>query len=63
MGRVADISLLPAYWIPHAAALGLLIGWTTSLKLVCAIYPLFPPMTYIIHRMFYAVCLIRGRKR
>lgn len=55
MGRIADISLLPAYLIPHAAALESSIDWTTSLKLVCAIPPLLSPRIYIIHRIFYSV--------
>lgn len=54
MGRIADIGLLPAYLIPHAAALESSIDWTTSLKLVCTIRPLFSPGTYIIHRIFYS---------
>lgn len=48
MGRIADIGLLPAYLIPHAAALESSIDWTTSLKLVCTIRPLFSPGTYFI---------------
>lgn len=55
MGRIADISLLPAYLIPHVAALESSIDWTTSLKLVYAICPLFSPRTYIIHRILYSV--------